>query len=232
MGVKEPGAAPMTYDEVMKMVDKKMAVEQSKLYKKSTIFTMNPPYNFHAKENMAFAPFYPEMDKVGYNHKVHGTHVIPDYRVYNVERSALYSDQLAEHVEKLEKANLKDPWLRNEVWRQDPFAGFEKPKTTWIRLFKPGIVMGGALAITHFLIKTAYESIIPPPAHKVDKWWEERETPEPNEIHNRIRPHRYRYGVISVSRDPRLERNLTEDYGVEAKPPRQWYKKENDPALF
>merc|ERR1712002_928012 len=72
----------MTREEILKMVDKHKAIEQSKLYNKSHIWTMNPPFNYAVKDTMAFAPFYPEMNEVGYNHKVHGNNVVPDYRVY------------------------------------------------------------------------------------------------------------------------------------------------------
>jgi len=222
----------MTCAEVIKMVDEMKKIEQSKLYDRSSIFKPNPPYNQHAKAHMAFAPFYPEMDKVGYNHKVHGNEVIPDYRVYNVERTAIYSNDVAKHLEDLKKAGLKDPWLRNHIWRVDPYCGHKKSAVHNLWTFlRPGILIGGGLALVHFLFKTGYEALVPPVPRKVERWWEERETPEPNEIYNRIKPYSYRYGVTQVSRDPRLQRNVTEDYGVVQKPPRQWYKKENDPAL-
>lgn len=231
MGVKGAGEPPMSYDEVVKMVDDKMKIEQSKLYEKSTIFKINPPYNQHAKSHMAFAPFYPEMNKVGFNHKVHETQVVPDYRVYNVERTAFLNEDLAKHLEKLKEAGLKDPWTRNHIWRVDPHAGFQNPKQNFWRFMRPGLMIGGALALTHFLLKTGYEKIVPPAHPHTDKWWEERETPEPNEIHNRIKPVRYIYNFIQISRDPRLSRATREDYGVVEPPVRQWYKKENDPAL-
>ena len=83
----------------------------------SPLLRINPPYNHHAKAHMAFAPFYPEMNQVGYNHKVHGSEVIPDYRVYNTERTASYNPALKKHLEKLNEKGLKDPWTRNDIWR-------------------------------------------------------------------------------------------------------------------
>ena len=78
---------------------------------------MRPAYNHHAKEHLAFAPWYPEMNEVGYDHKVHGTQVVPDYRVYNVARTAAVSPQINAYVNRLSEAGLQDPWLRNELWR-------------------------------------------------------------------------------------------------------------------
>lgn len=231
MGVKEPGAPFVSYKEVMKEVEEKMKTEQKKLYNKSNPFTINPPYNHHAKAHMAFAPFYPEMNQVGYNHKVHGSEVIPDYRVYNTERTASYNPALKKHLEKLNEKGLKDPWTRNDIWRLDPYAGYKSTAHNAWCLYRPGILVGAALAIAHFIFKTGYDHFNPAEPHKVDKWWELRETPEPNEIHNRIKPIQYRYGFIQVCKDPRLERPVSEDYGVVQPPIRQWYKKENDPAL-
>jgi hypothetical protein len=231
MGVKKAGEKPMTREEILKMVDKHKAIEQSKLYNKSHIWTMDPPFNYAVKDTMAFAPFYPEMNEVGYNHKVHGNNVVPDYRVYQTERTASVSPSVKDYIGKLEKADLKDPWLRNELWRTCPYNGYRSNWGNFKAIFGPGMLIGAGLALVHFALKTAYESVYPPAPHVVDEWWKLRETPEPNIIKNRIEPIRMQYSLFQVSRNPWLSRVVKEEYGVVQPPVLQWYKKEDDPAL-
>jgi len=231
MGVKEGGAPPMTVEQIMEMVDEGRKIEQNKLYHEAHPFKMRPAYNHHAKEHLAFAPWYPEMNEVGYDHKVHGTQVVPDYRVYNVARTAAVSPQINAYVNRLSEAGLQDPWLRNELWRTDPYCGNNTRKANIISFFKKGLMIGAGLAVTHFIIRKAVDALFPPAHKETDKWWECRETPEPNEIFNRIKPIEYIYGM-PISRNPKFLRPISEDFGVERKPVKQWYKRENDPALI
>ena len=92
-------------------------------------------------------------------------------------------------------------------------------------------MIGAGLAVTHFIIRKAVDALFPPAHKETDKWWECRETPEPNEIFNRIKPIEYIYGM-PISRNPKFLRPISEDFGVERKPVKQWYKRENDPALI
>ncbi|CAH1117135.1 unnamed protein product [Phaedon cochleariae] len=52
----------------------------------------------------------------GHGHGHHEPYKIPDWRIYKVEDvPELLTTQRA-----LASQGLKDPWLRNEVWRYDP----------------------------------------------------------------------------------------------------------------
>jgi len=222
----------MTVEEIVKMVHDGRKIEQKKLYHDAHLLKLRPAYNYHAKEHLPFAPWYPEMNEVGYDHKVHGTFVIPDHRVYNVARTAAVSPNTADYVQQLEAAGLKDPWIRNELWRQDPYAGLFSRKQVMKDFLMKSLKIGTGLALTHFVLRKTYDYFFPPAHKETDKWWELRETPEPNEIHNRIKPHAQIFGYFTCSLNPKMMRNLTEDYGVETKPPQEHYKKENDPALL
>jgi len=222
----------MTVEEVMQMVKDGQKIEQKKLFDDAHPFKLRPAYNHHAKEHMAFAPWYPEMNQVGYNHKVHGTSVIPDYRVYDISRTASVSPHTAKYVEDLQAAGLKDPWLRNDLWRLDPYTGMNTRKVVIWDFLKKSLAIGFGLALTHFVLRKAADFMFPSSHHHSTNWWDERETPEPNEIHNRIKPVEMIYGWCTVSRNPKMMRPVREDYGVERKPPLPHYKKENDPALI
>jgi len=233
MGVKDGGAPRMTFEEVKAMVDEGRIIEEKKLYDqaKSSALQFRPKYDHHAKEHMAFAPWYPEMNQPGYEHKVHGTEVVPDYRVYDISRTASVSPTIAEYVAKLEQAGLKDPWLRNDLWRVDPYTGMNPKKVVIWDFFKKSLAIGAGLALTHFVIRKAIDTMFPPSHHHTHNWWEDRETPEPNEIRNRIKPVELIYGFCTVTTNPKAARPVKEDYGVEKRVPLQHYKKENDPAL-
>lgn len=70
----------------------------------------------------------------------HGHHgepyKIPDWRIYKVENAP----KLLQTQKVLASLGLKDPWLRNEVWRYDKAFGSEAQrfKLTWTRGFKYG----------------------------------------------------------------------------------------------
>lgn len=68
---------------------------------------------------------------------------IPSYRIYKWERIP----ELVKVQERLNAHGLKDPWLRNEVWRFHPRYG-----TRWTRFTNtmgrgliPGLIIGGLL---------------------------------------------------------------------------------------
>ncbi|XP_061464017.1 NADH dehydrogenase [ubiquinone] 1 beta subcomplex subunit 3 [Rhineura floridana] len=87
---------------------------------------------------------------MGHGHE-HGKMVFPDYRVWKVEGTPLQEVQ-----ERLARRGLKDPWLRNEVWR---YKGvFEKPVTV-MEVFGKGFKWGFAA----FVIALAVEYTFFPP---------------------------------------------------------------------
>ncbi|KAF6025087.1 hypothetical protein EB796_016598 [Bugula neritina] len=87
---------------------------------------------------------------------------IPDYRIYKVEDAP----DLLKTQEKLAQHGLKDPWLRNEVWRYTQ-AG-QKGSTTF-RIFLRSVFRGFPIAVgvTAAIIagETAYHKIYPPSHH-------------------------------------------------------------------
>lgn len=232
MGVKDGGSPKMTVEEIMDMVREGRKVEQRKLYHDMHPFQFRPAYNHHAKEHMAFAPWYPEMTQVGYDHKVHGTQVVPDYRVYDISRTAAVQPDTMKYLEDLRAAGLKDPWLRNDLWRMDPYTGMNTRGVVIWDFLKRSLAIGLGLTVTHILFNKVRDFVSPPEVHhKTHNWWDDRETPDPNPIYNRIKPVEMIYGFVTVSTNPKMARPVREDYGVERKPPLPHYKKENDPAL-
>ncbi|KAG5871533.1 hypothetical protein JTB14_023958 [Gonioctena quinquepunctata] len=80
----------------------------------------------------------------GHGHGHHDPYTIPDYKIYKVaDVPELVATQKA-----LAAQGLKDPWLRNEVWRYDPKEwGTEKTRLrpVFLRGFKYGF---GAFLLT------------------------------------------------------------------------------------
>ncbi|KAK9892256.1 hypothetical protein WA026_019055 [Henosepilachna vigintioctopunctata] len=74
----------------------------------------------------------------GHEHGHHSPpYKIPDYRIYKVEDVPI----LLKTQQALAAKGLKDPWLRNEVWRYDPkHWGTESERTRgyFLRGFKYG----------------------------------------------------------------------------------------------
>ncbi|XP_076257830.1 NADH dehydrogenase [ubiquinone] 1 beta subcomplex subunit 3 [Rhynchophorus ferrugineus] len=74
----------------------------------------------------------------------HEPYTVPDYRIYKVEDVPLLvrtRNALASH-------GLKDPWLRNEVWRYDP-KEFGTEASNLRKLFLRGFKLGfGAFVLT------------------------------------------------------------------------------------
>ncbi|XP_063708273.1 NADH dehydrogenase [ubiquinone] 1 beta subcomplex subunit 3 [Culicoides brevitarsis] len=73
---------------------------------------------------------------------------IPDWRSYKVENAP----QLMEVKEALARQGLKDPWLRNEVWRHDV-----KQFSTQGKRFALCFVRGAPIGIAAFLITLGIE---------------------------------------------------------------------------
>jgi len=234
MGVKEVGVPPKTYTEILKMVEDGLDVERAKLYDKAPLYGISPRYNHHAKETMAFAPWYPEMNQVGYDHKVHGNIVIPDYRVYQIPRVAPYRPELQTYLKNLEAEGLQDPWIRNNLWRMDPYAGIQPAQANVMYTMGRGLISGFIIALGLFTLKKTYEAIYPPVAKPTDRWWERREkAPEDNVIRNRYKPARLIMAAYPVSFNPKYKRGVIEDYGVDHTPKiKEYYSRDKDPALM
>ncbi|XP_054167993.1 NADH dehydrogenase [ubiquinone] 1 beta subcomplex subunit 3-like [Oppia nitens] len=76
---------------------------------------------------------------------------IPDYKQYRVNDIP----QLLDVQKKLAARGLKDPWLRNEVWRYDPKNWGTKTWRIW-GLVAPGLLYGFGL----FLVVVVCEETI------------------------------------------------------------------------
>ena len=74
---------------------------------------------------------------------------IPDYKTYQVNE---HTPVLLEHQKKLAKLGLKDPWIRNEVWRYDMRENIADDRRKGAQLILRGVLPGLILAIgTSFL---------------------------------------------------------------------------------
>ncbi|CAN8012008.1 unnamed protein product [Ixodes pacificus] len=86
------------------------------------------------------------------DHGHHGIPKIPDYRIYKVEDVP----RLVRAQKILASKGLRDPWLRNEVWK---FC-LEKETTTmqrfW-RFWKRGMMPGLALAVAAVGLEQAWK---------------------------------------------------------------------------
>jgi NADH dehydrogenase (ubiquinone) 1 beta subcomplex subunit 3 len=82
---------------------------------------------------------------------------IPDYKAYQI---GPWAPELQDVERKLAAKGLKDPWLRNEVWRFDR-RDFDSPKKRLTRMFSRGFVPGVALAIISTVISNYYDSQMP-----------------------------------------------------------------------
>ncbi|XP_017782219.1 PREDICTED: NADH dehydrogenase [ubiquinone] 1 beta subcomplex subunit 3 [Nicrophorus vespilloides] len=81
---------------------------------------------------------------MGHGHGHGDPYKIPDYRIYKVEDVPI----LMQTQRALQSQGLKDPWLRNEVWRynEKEFGTFSsRVKMTFFRGFKYGF---GAFLVT------------------------------------------------------------------------------------
>lgn len=84
---------------------------------------------------------------------------IPDYKIYKVADAP----ELLEVEKALASKGLKNPWLRNDVWRYDR-TQWGTPKQRWSLAFFRGFKLGfGAFVLT--IIGTAIYDKINPPKH-------------------------------------------------------------------
>ena len=76
--------------------------------------------------------------------------VIPDYKKYVVDQN---TPELLKVQERLAAKGLKDPWLRNEVWRYDMREHLvdygERIRWTLARGVLSGAIIGGVLALLY-----------------------------------------------------------------------------------
>ncbi|NEU33360.1 hypothetical protein GN156_21975, partial [bacterium LRH843] len=85
---------------------------------------------------------------------------IPDYKIYRVEDVP----ELMKVKEALAKKGLKDPWLRNEVWRYHPSFGGSKMNNLKI-IFGRGFKAGVALTAASIALEYAYAAAFPSDDH-------------------------------------------------------------------
>lgn len=229
---KEPPLPGPNYEEIAEWFRKEEGREERKLFRRAPIWRITPTYNEYAREHMPVAPAYPEMDKEGYVHKQHGNIIIPDYRVYQPERvrKLMPDDNVAKHMTRLEMEGLKDPWMRNDLWKFDPYTGYGKVRHWFKRVYGFSMMIGASLAVFHLAAKTVWEKVSPPAPHVTDEWWKDREIPENQEFKNRIKPKKQLWG-ITTSHHPEMFRNEHNhyDWGIEKKPIKQHYNPDNDP---
>ncbi|XP_054275453.1 NADH dehydrogenase [ubiquinone] 1 beta subcomplex subunit 3-like [Macrosteles quadrilineatus] len=94
----------------------------------------------------------------------HGEHhhktVIPDYRIYKVEDAP----ELVRVQKELAKLGLKDPWLRNEVWRYNR-KEFGTPSSKMSAMFSKGFKYGLILFGITTAIETAADFLNPKMPH-------------------------------------------------------------------
>lgn len=81
---------------------------------------------------------------------------IPDYRIYKVANVP----ELAQVERALAAQGLKDPWLRNEVWRFDR-TQWGTPKQRWSLVFFRGFKYGFGAFIFTILGTALYDKINP-----------------------------------------------------------------------
>lgn len=96
----------------------------------------------------------------GHGHGHHEPYKIPDYRIYKVEDVP----ELLQTQKALAAHGLKDPWLRNEVWRYNPkYFGTERSRIyiTFMRGFKVGF----AAFVATIAATYAYEKANPSEHH-------------------------------------------------------------------
>lgn len=83
----------------------------------------------------------------------HGPHiVIPDYKIYTVGE---HTPKLLEVQQKLAAKGLKDPWLRNEVWRYDVRemivpSVYQRAIRLLFRGFVPGLFLASLSALAYY----------------------------------------------------------------------------------
>ncbi|XP_056632658.1 NADH dehydrogenase [ubiquinone] 1 beta subcomplex subunit 3 [Diorhabda sublineata] len=81
---------------------------------------------------------------------------IPDYRIYKVKDVP----ELVETERALVSLGLKDPWLRNEVWRYNP-KEFGTESTRFKSLFFRGFKLGFGAFVLTVIGTTIYDKMYP-----------------------------------------------------------------------
>nr|CAH7754910.1 unnamed protein product [Callosobruchus chinensis] len=93
----------------------------------------------------------------GHGHHGHGEpYTVPDYRIYKVEDVP----KLMATKRALESLGLKDPWLRNEVWRYNP-KEFGNESTNLRLLFFRGFKYGFAAFVATVVATAVYDKMFP-----------------------------------------------------------------------
>jgi NADH dehydrogenase (ubiquinone) 1 beta subcomplex subunit 3 len=76
----------------------------------------------------------------------------PSWTKFKVENAP----ELVDVEQRLAKLGLKDPWLRNEVWRYDPQCGAVSARPQLLRSAGNGMKLGLILCIGTIILETAY----------------------------------------------------------------------------
>ncbi|XP_046385624.1 NADH dehydrogenase [ubiquinone] 1 beta subcomplex subunit 3 [Ischnura elegans] len=95
---------------------------------------------------------------MGGGHHGHGhkPYVVPDYKEFKVEEVP----ELAEVQDALKRRGLKDPWLRNEVWRYS-VKEFGTPRSRGNAFFFRGFKWGLGAFVATVAIEKALEKFSP-----------------------------------------------------------------------
>lgn len=88
---------------------------------------------------------------------------IPDWRIYKVEDVP----ELARTQRMLAQKGLKDPWLRNEVWRYAPEFGTRRSRM--MTFFFRGFKWGFAAFVATIALEKALDQLNPPSHHHGDQ---------------------------------------------------------------
>ena len=94
---------------------------------------------------------------MGGDHHHHGPpYKVPDYRIYKVDHN---TPELLEMQNLLKSRGLKDPWMRNEVWRYHrDITGPKNFKATWGRVVWRRFGTGLAIALALVGIEKGYDT--------------------------------------------------------------------------
>ena len=90
---------------------------------------------------------------------------IPDYKVYQVNE---HTPKLQALEKKLAEKGLKDPWIRNEVWRYDMRDQIADNRRRGIQIIFRGFLPGLVLAIATSFLWWEYDKRYLAPYHHHD----------------------------------------------------------------
>ncbi|KAG8232846.1 hypothetical protein J437_LFUL012650 [Ladona fulva] len=91
-----------------------------------------------------------------HGHGHHKPYEIPDYKIYKVEDVP----ELNSLQQTLAKRGLRDPWLRNEVWRYNP-KYFGTHAGRFKQFFFRGFKWGFGAFVATIAIETLWEKVSP-----------------------------------------------------------------------